>query len=336
MIIDAHAHMYHGSYLVWLSEAGGPDARKRIDRLEEAARRRPSTMDVAERLAMLDRNAFDFQVVTPPGGGNLPADENADRSAMVRIINDGMARLMEESKGRLIAGGTVSLTDFGRGGEEEMVRAVEELGLKAITVPSHFKGQPLDVPELEPFWARAEELDVPIYIHPSSPDQHRDRGYEAGYDLSHNFGWPFETELSLSRLVFSGIMERYPDLKVVGHHLGGGLPFFWGRTCETYAEDNDFNAANKASMSVLSHPLFEYFSRFYYDTAVGGSAAAIRCALEVFGPDHLLFATDAPNGPGTGEVRLATYPTVVRSLGLSAGDTENILSGNVRKMLKLG
>jgi aminocarboxymuconate-semialdehyde decarboxylase len=142
--------------------------------------------------------------------------------------------------------------------------------------------------------------------------------------------------LALSRLVFSGIMERYPTLKIVGHHLGGGIPFFWGRTNETYDLTNvTHTAENEAIGRVLSKPLFDYFSRFYYDTAIGGSASAIRCAYEVFGADQLLFATDAPNGPGSGEVRLATYPHVIKSLGLPELDNRKIFADNARRMLNL-
>jgi len=195
-------------------------------------------MDVGLRLAQLDRNNIDFQVVTPGVGGGLQANDVAGALAIAQVINDGMAKLMEESKGRLIAGGTVPLAGFEQGGSKEMTRAIKSLGLKAITIPSHIKGQPLDTPEFEPFWAQAAELDVPVYIHPSSPAQHRDRIYEGEYDLSHVFGLELETVLMLSRLVFSGIMKRYPTLKVVGHHLGGGLPFWMGRVNETYDVTN--------------------------------------------------------------------------------------------------
>ncbi len=335
MIIDAYTHMTHSSYLDWLEKTGGAEAKRRVARIREIAQRIPA-MDVGRRLAQLNRNNIDFQVVVPEGGGNLQANDATGRLIQARVVNDGMARLMGESKGRLIAGGTVPLTGFEHGGRKEMVRAIKTLGLKAITVPSHFKGKPLDAPEFEPFWAQAAEMGVPVYIHPISPVKHRDRPYEGEYDLSHNFGWPFETILALTRLVFSGIMERYPALKVVGHHLGGGMPFWWGRTNESYTQDNPAHlTVNKAILDGLTKPLFDYFSLFYYDTAVGGSAAAIRCAYDVFGADHIVFATDAPHGPGTGEARLATYPNAIKSLGLPEIENEKIFAGNARRMLNL-
>ncbi len=335
MIIDAYSHMFHSSYLEWLAKMGGAEAKKRAAGMQESVRRRPHFMDVGKRLAQLDRNGIDLQVLSAPGGDSNGTDDAADWLDASRVINDGMARLMEESKGRLISGGTIPLIGFEKGGGKEMTRAIKTLGLKTITVPSHFKGKPLDVPELEPFWAQAAEMGVPVYIHPASPDKHRDRSYEGEYDLSHNFGWPFETMLALSRLVFSGIMEHYPALKIVSHHLGGGIPFFWGRTNESYDLTWTEHAAQITMSRGLSKPLFDYFSRFYYDTAIGGSAPAIRCAYEVFGADRLLFATDAPYGPGKGEARLATYPNVIKSLGLSEVENRKIFADNARKLLNL-
>ncbi|GAG49468.1 unnamed protein product, partial [marine sediment metagenome] len=238
--------------------------------------------------------------------------------------NDNMARLMEDSKGRLVAGGSIPLVGFEQGGRQEMERAIKTLGLRAISIPTNLRGKPPDLPEFEPFWAQAAEMNVPVYIHPNDPIGQSDRNYEAEYDMIHNFGWPFETVLILSRLVFSGIMERYPTLKVVSHHLGGGMiPFFWGRINETYAPENQ----QKTIGRVLPKPLSDYFSRFYYDTAVGGSAPAIRCAYEVFGADQLIFATDAPWGPGTGERRLSDYPKVIKTLGFSEADNKKIFEG---------
>ncbi|MBI2855175.1 MAG: amidohydrolase [Chloroflexi bacterium] len=333
MIIDAHAHGYHGGYLEQLEDAGGNWAKERVATLRERALLKPAYIHVGERMRQLARNNIDLQVVMPSHSmdSNLFPGDTSGQLALARAINDNMARLMEDSKGRLLPGGSVPLGSYEKGGRQEMERAIKTLGLKAVTLPSNIRGRPLDLPVFEPFWARAAELGVPVYIHPAGPAGQKDRSYEAQYDLIHNFGWPFETTLALSRLVFSGVMERYPSLRIVSHHLGGMIPFFWGRTNETYNPDDQ----QRIIGCVLARPLFDYFSRFYYDTAVGGSAPAIRCAYEVFGASHLIFATDAPNGPGTGDSRLATYPGVIRSLGLSRDENEMIFERNARRVLNL-
>ena len=333
MIIDAHAHGFHGGYLNQMEAAGGNWTKERIALARERARRKPTYLDVRGRLGQLDRNNIDLQVVTPSFwiDSNLFPGDTSVRLAIARAINDNMARLMEDSKGRLVAGGSIPITDFEHGGRREMERAIKSLGLKAVSLPSNINGKPLDLPEFEPFWAQAAGMGVPVYIHPADPAGNNDRRYEAEYDMIHNFGWPFETTLILSRLVFSGIMERYPNLKIVSHHLGGMVPFFWGRINETYNPADQQRTIGR----VLPEPLFTYFSRFYYDTAVGGSASAIRCAYEVFGANQLVFATDNPHGPGTGEIRLATYPGVIRSLGLSEVENKKIFEDNARSILNL-
>jgi len=334
MIIDAHSHGIHSDYLDELATVGGDWARKTIDWLLARTREeKPHAYDVARRVELLDRHGIDLQMVFPShrmDSNTMPGDVAA-KLPYARVMNNCMAKLMEDSKERLVAGGTIPLEGFEQGGRHEMERAIKTLGLKAISVSTNIRGKPIDLAEFEPFWAQAAEMDVAIYIHPTDPAGQTDRSYEAEYDLIHNFGWPFETELILSRLVFSGIIERYPTLKIVSHHLGGGIPFFWGRTNETYAP----SLQQKAIGHVLPKLLFDYFSHFYYDTAVGGNAPAIRCAYEVFGADQLLFATDDPWGPGPGGSRLANYPKVIRSLGLPEADNKKIFEDNARRVLNL-
>lgn len=333
MIIDAHTHGIHGDYLEALEKAGGKWARDLTERARKRQRSKPSFMDPKVRVAHLDQNHIDMQVVTPSFwmDCNFFPGDSAARLAVAKALNENMARLSEDSRGRLPAGGSVPLINFDEQSRREMERAINTLGLRAISVPSNIFGKPLDSAEFEGFWASASEMDIPVLIHPANPAGYRDRGYEGEYDLAHAFGWPFETTLTLCRLVFSGIMERYPNLKILSHHLGGMIPFFWGRLNETYAPELQEKAIGK----VLPAPLIDYFSLFYYDTAVGGSALAVKCAYEVFGADRLVFATDAPLGPGTGEMRLATYPDTIRSLGFTEAENRKIFEGNARSILKL-
>ncbi len=334
MIIDAYTHGIHGGHVEPVAKAGGAWAKKTLDRMLLQAKVKPHYIDVIKRVEQLDRNGFDRQVVTPLHrlDVNLMAGGAADHAAFSAALNDNMARLVEDSKGRLSSAATISLCHFEDGGRKEMERSINGLGLKAVQLCTNFNGKPIDLPEFEQFWAQAARMNVPVYIHPNDPAGYADRSYEAEYDMIHNFGWPYETVLTLSRLVFSGIMERYPDLKVISHHLGGGMiPFFWGRINETYAPE-----CQQATIGrVLPKPLFEYFSRFYYDTAVGGSVPAIKCAYDVFGIDRIIFATDSPWGPGSGEARLARYPSVVRAVGLTEAENEQIFAGNVSTVLNL-
>ncbi len=324
MIIDAYSHGLHGDYLDQLADAGGEWTKKVIAAERLRALDRPQMLNVQLRLEQLDRYGIDMQVVTPSNYWNIDCfpGNTKERLAVTRALNDNMARLMEDSKGRLPAIASMTLASFGPGHHHEMERAIRTLGLKGVCIQSNINGKPLDAPEFESFWSQVAEMDIPVYIHPQDPAQNAHRSYEVEYDLIHNFGWPFETVLMLTRLVFSGVMERYPGLKIVSHHLGEGMvPFFWGRILETYAPDEQPRLIGRT----IPRPLFDYFSRFYYDTAVGGNAAAIRCAYEVFGADQLIFATDAPFGPSGGLGRLQTYPDVIKSLGLSGEENKKNL-----------
>ena len=345
MIIDAHAHIVSSKHFDRLIDKGGEWTKQRAERFAETARKKPYYDNIALRLEHMDRNNIDFQVVTPEQrwGCNIVPGGLVTQLAYAKVLNEAMASIMEESKGRLIAAGTIPIAGMDQGGRQEMERAINTLGLKAINTLSNIAGNPLDSPEFEPFLAQAAEMDVAVYIHPRNPASSTGRSYEADYDLVHNLGWTYETALILSRLVFSGIMERYPTLKIVCHHLGGMIPFFMGRTEETYGSENPDNIGGKRGPAfsdgggAVPGRLFDYFSRFNYDTAVGGSVPATRCAYEVFGADPIVFGTDYPAGPGgkAGDYRLTTYPKVIEALGLPEEDKEKIFSGNIRKILKL-
>ena len=338
--------MINGKYLSRLAEVGGNWTKRQVDFILTVAKGKPHLTDVAVRVKHLDRNGIALQVITPQLDSNRLPGNTATQVAYAKVINDSMAELMEESKGKLLGIGNIPLMGFEQGGRQEMERAIKTLGLKGMNLSSNLNGKPLDLPEFEPFWALATEMDIPVFIHPVAPAATTGRSYEAEYDLVHNFGGPYETTLMLSRLVFSGIMERYPTLKVVSHHLGGGMiPFYMSRSLETYDKGNpDPDGKREARSPVFSYgggplpgKLFDYFARFYYDTAVGGSAPAIRCTYEVFGADRIVFATDYPWGPGgaEGDYRLALYPKVIESLGLPEEDKKKIFADNARRMLNL-
>lgn len=333
MIIDGNTHMFHESNLEVFNQIGDAWARKKVSALSARIQQKPALVNVEQRLRFLDKNNIDMQIVTPPHfiySSYMPEDIET-KLKITQIINDGMAKLMEESKGRLIALGTVPLESYDRHGKHELSRAVKSCGLKGAAIATHWYGKPLDSAEFMDFWGQAAEMDLPVYIHPADPVVPDGRPYEAEFDLTHNFGWPFETILTLSRLVFSGVFESYPTLKIVSHHLGGGIPFLWGRIEETYAPENQERLIGRK----LPQPLHELFSMIYYDTAVGGNASAIQCAYDIFGADKLVFATDAPFGPGTGEERLARYPEVVESLNITRNEKNKIFAGNVKKIFNL-
>ncbi|MBI4331319.1 MAG: amidohydrolase [Chloroflexi bacterium] len=333
MIVDIHAHMLNRKDLDRLLAIGGPAFRQGYEKLTGMISGNTGAFDVPKRVASLDRYGIDYQLVAPMppvDPNNLSLDPDTELK-LVAAFNDGMARITGESKGRILCAGTVSMAALETGGLQEVERAIRQLGLKGFGLTTHIKGKPLSAPEFRPFWAKTAELGAIVFLHPASTANSTDRSYEARYNLMQVFGWPFETTLALSHLVFSGIMDEFPGLKIVAHHLGGMIPFFWGRMAESYHP----RLAGKRGIETRM-PLKKSFGKFYYDTAVGDNPGAIRCAYEIFGAGRLALATDAPFGANAGDHRMKTYPEVIRRLGLPERDTARILGENARKLLEIG
>src|SRR6185436_9372808 len=154
--------------------------------------------------------------------------------------------------------------------------------------------------------------------------------FEVGWTL----GWPYETSTAMARLVFSGAFDRWPNLKIVTHHLGGIVPYVAGRVGHGWDQlgkrtsDEDYFALLK---SLKKRPV-DYFKMFYADTGQFGSLASTRCGLDFFGVDHVLFASDCPFEPQPGIYIRETFQAI-RSLELSQGDFENIHEGNARRVM---
>lgn len=335
MLIDAYTHWSPPSYLKELLKVKDETAMREAKHVTALSSKKHGFMDLGERLRDMDRYGFDAQVtmvhsIIEPNTFPLPAEENL---RLVRLINDDVNNLSEKSEGRIHGIGTIPLMSLNSGGLEEMERAVKDLGLKGFMVPTNSCGVPID--RFESALAMAEKLDVPLYIHPVDTPKGSGRDYETDYDLMHVIGWPYETGLVWMRLILSGIMEKYQRLNIITHHLGGIIPYLMGRIQESYdSKASKVLNPRGEEYERVYNPL-DYMKRFYYDTALGGNQPAVKCGTEVVGEDRVLFSTDYPWGPDSGRKRMATYPDMVSSLGLSEDSTQEIFSGRIIRLLKL-
>jgi predicted TIM-barrel fold metal-dependent hydrolase len=144
------------------------------------------------------------------------------------------------------------------------------------------------------------------------------------------FGWPYETSVAMARLVFSGVFDRHPGLKIVTHHLGGGMiPFFDGRigagmeVLGSRTSDEDYSKV----LPSLKRPHLDYFRDFHADTALFGAGNGLSCGLDFFGADRVVFATDAPLGP------IAKTIAAVDALELAPAARHQIMRGNAERLL---
>ena len=149
------------------------------------------------------------------------------------------------------------------------------------------------------------------------------------YEMWWAYGWPYETSVAMTRLVFAGLFDRHPGIKIVTHHLGGMIPYFEGRAdaglqvLGSRTTDEDYSTV----LSSLKKPHKEYFKMFYGDTAMFGGFHGTKCGVEYFGADHVVFASDAP---------MASIPetlAVIDRLDLAPDDLAKICGGNAAKLM---
>jgi len=225
---------------------------------------------------------------------------------------------------------------------EAAVREAERVlanGANAVQIASNVNGRPLDEPEFWPIFEVIAKSGKPILLHPARTREMPDYPTEkhSKYEICSVLGWPYETGVTLARLVFSGIMDRYPDLKVIAHHLGGVIPYLEGRVGHSWDQlgartsDEDYASLLKR----LKKRPYDYFKDFYGDTAVEGARAATVCGLDFFGAEHVLFASDCPFDKEKGPGYIRSTIAVIESLGLTAADKERVCHGNARRMFGL-
>ncbi|HEV2217741.1 MAG TPA: amidohydrolase family protein [Candidatus Dormibacteraeota bacterium] len=239
----------------------------------------------------------------------------ADFAAMA---NDEMAALVAAHPDRFVGFVAALPLNDADASLRELDRAVKDLGALGAQVFSNVLGVPLDDPRLEPVFARLEALDRPAWLHPT-------RKADPDYGLWWSLGWPYETAAALSRLVYSGLMERHPNLKVIAHHGGGMVPHFSARLA--------MGPGYRQVKDRLPRPPLDYFHRFFADTALFGAPHAVQCVLDFFSPDHVLFGTDMPLGPPDAVQR--TIDDIDAST-LTPAKREAVFAGNGMTLFRLG
>ncbi len=221
----------------------------------------------------------------------------------------------------------------------EIDRAVNQLGARGIQVFTNVLGKPLSAPEFRPIFQAMAKHDLPVWIHPIRGPQFSDYASEqkSEDEIWFTFGWPYETTACVTRLIFSGIYDELPGLKIITHHMGGMIPYFSAKIelgfDQIFTGTSSRNpAAEKAG---LKRPLIDYYRMLYADTALNGSVNATRCGHAFFETDHVIFATDAPFDAEQGRALIGSTIKAVRSLPIPKAEQDKIFGGNARKLLRL-
>jgi uncharacterized protein len=307
--------------------------------MQKRVREIPVLTDVELRFRIMDKHPGYVQVLTL---ASPPIESFGDPKCspeLARIANDGMAELVQKHPDRFPAFVASLPLNNMEACLEEIDRAIQTLGARGVQIFSNVNGRPLDQPEFRPLFDKMAAYDLPIWLHPTRPATFPDYQVEkhSRYELWWVFGWPYETSIAMSRLVFSGVFDAHPDLKIMTHHLGAMIPYFEGRIGPGL--DQLGSRTPDAEKSLVTHNLkrrpLDYFRMFYGDTALFGAMAPLECGVAFFGIDHVLFASDMPFDPEQGTMYIRETIRAVESMTLAPADREKIFEGNARRLLKL-
>jgi predicted TIM-barrel fold metal-dependent hydrolase len=334
MKIDIFNHIFPKSYFDRMVKVApnGKDMHKRVRNI-------PSIVDLKERFRIMDMFDDYAQVIclgSPPIEVFGPPPVSTD---MARLANDGMAELVQKHPDRFL-GFIASLPmNDPEGLLKEAKRAVQDLKSVGVQIFSNVLGRPLTRPETMPLFDLMAELERPIWLHPARGSDFPDYKDEkkSHYEIWFILGWPYETSVAMAHLVFAGLFDRHPDIKIITHHMGGMIPYFEGRVgpgwdqLGTRSSDEDYTVLLK---KLKRRPL-DYFHLFYADTALFGARGATICGLSFFGTDRVLFASDSPFDPEKGSAYIRWTSEIIDSLGISRKEKQAIYEGNARRLLKL-
>jgi aminocarboxymuconate-semialdehyde decarboxylase len=246
---------------------------------------------------------------------------------LARAANDEMADLVAKHTDRFAGFAAALPLNDTEESLRELVRATRDLGALGAQLFTNVLGAPLDDPDFELILAALEAGGHAMWLHPVRDATRADYATEAAsdYGLWWSLGWPYETAAALSRLVYSGAMERHPGLVVIAHHGAGMVPHFSARL--------GMGPGYRQVKDTLPRPPLDYFKRFHGDTALFGAPHAVRCVIEFFGPRNVLFGTDMPLGPPDAVERTIAD---IEACGLDPDARDAIYSGNARRLLRIG
>jgi predicted TIM-barrel fold metal-dependent hydrolase len=320
MKIDFHCHAFSGGF--FRAAKGfypdliepGSDEHKRLH-ATWAGTTLPA-WDHAGRIADIDRVGIDIGILSCP-----PVYSRVDEHApeLCRLVNDAVAASCRRDPQRFRGFAHLPFNNMTLA-LEEMRRALDELGFVGVVVTSNIGGRYLDSAEFYPFWEEANRRGVPVFMHPSNSPCYRDD--QPGPLLS----FPFDSTLSVYKLIYGGLYERFPDIILVVAHLGGTLPYLARRTDLVFDVPGFFPGYRQPERRPS-----EWMRKLYVDTALGWNRGAFNCARELVGLDHIVFGTDY----FVRNTRFMEWTIeFIDGLGLTAAEREMIYEKNARQILK--
>ncbi len=329
MRIDAYTHFIPETFFAKLVESGYPDIGKRMRNI-------PSIHDLDVRKKIVEQFDDYAQILSYP----MPPLELLAKGAQIeeyaKAVNDGFADICTKNPKHFP--GWVAEAPIGGpdAGVRECERAIKN-GALGVQIHTNIAGKPLDAPEFEPFFETMNKLDKPVWLHPardaSSPDYKSET--KSKYEIWWTFGWSYETAAAMARLVYSKIMDKYPNLKIITHHFGGIVPMLEGRIgpgndqLGARTSDEDLTIVLK---SLKKRPLDYFKHDFYADTAVFGGVPATHCGLAFYDLDKIVFASDCPFDPEKGTMYTRETLRILEGIDMPKADKDKIWHGNLERI----
>ncbi len=334
MKIDVFCHIFpRGFYDRMLSiSRKGAHMQKRVRAI-------PALVDLELRFRIMDLFDDYAQVISLAAPPIEAYGEPQQTPELACLANDGMAELVNKYASRF-PGFVASLPMNNPDAcVKEIDRTVTQLGATGIQIFTNVNGRPLDDPAFLPIFEKMAEADLPIWLHPTRPATFPDYVTEqkSKYEIWWVFGWPYETSVAMTRILFAGYFDRFPNLKIIAHHMGGMIPYFSGRIGPGL--DQLGSRTDDEDLTLYAHRLEkrpqDYFRMFYADTALFGARHAMECGLQFFGADRTLFASDMPFDPEKGPGFVRETIRCLEEMRIPDEERCKIYEGNARKLLRL-
>jgi aminocarboxymuconate-semialdehyde decarboxylase len=324
-IIDVHNHFYPPEYIDELRSGGSvvnvkmdPDGNPEIHYPGDYNVAVPGHRDIVYRQRVLEEEGVDTQVITLTTPGTH-VESNANAIRLASLVNDAFAKIIAERGPRFAALATLPLNDPAAS-LHEFQRATGQLGFPGAMLFSNVNGVALADKRFWPLYEAADDQGAVLHIHPTNPV---DVSQMTEYWLMPLVGFLFDTTVAAAHLVFSGVADRYPNIKWVLGHLGGGVPYLAERFDRGYE-------AFKECRENISQPPSEYLKRWYYDT-VNFDRNALEFAITFCGVDHILAGSDYPHAIGS----IPKMKAALSSLSISDADKAKIFGGNAARIYRL-
>jgi predicted TIM-barrel fold metal-dependent hydrolase len=337
MKIDAFCHIMPRPYYERFFELDVPAAaanlRKRVSNI-------PSLVDLGVRFSQMDEFGDYRQIINIAAPPVEDLGDSRVSKQMSRIGNEAMADLVASHPDRFAGFMACVPMDDPEAAVLELEYASRQLGALGAQIYTHVHGGAMDDQRFDPFYDAADRDGLLLQVHPCRnsawpdyPNEPRSR-----YEIWWTFGWEYDLSAFMARIVFSGVLERHPGLKFLIHHGGSMVPHFSGRVGPGWDQLGARTPEDQKS-DIEGYPLsrrpIDYFKMMYADTAMFGAAHAIRCCIDFYGADHVLFASDSPYDPEKGPGYIRATIRNLEEIGLSAEDKAAVFSGNATRLMGL-